>query len=238
MIRTIIKAEIKNMTRDRMYIFFFLFPFILGGAGYLLVDYVREQNPGNTIWPAIISMFLILMTGYIFGAVVAFTLLDDKDDSVLMSLKITPISVKAYVTVKLVVGALFGFFATLILVFATNFLPDATVWTILVVAILASLQAPSLALIVNSFSSNKVEGFVVMKMSGLILMLPIATYFIVGAIQYVFGIAPGFWAARIIEMETTFDTEGSILLIFILGVAYNLFFSWLFMKLYTKRSNI
>ena len=108
----------------------------------------------------------------------------------------------------------------------------------MVIAILASLQAPSLALIVNSFSSNKVEGFVVMKMSGLILMLPIATYFIVGIVQYAFGVAPGFWAARIIEMQTTMDTDGSILLIFILGVAYNLFFSWMFMKIYTKRSNI
>ena len=164
MIGTIIKAELKAMLRDRMYAFFAIYPAIFGAIGYFLVKWFEEEYPGGLGGP-ITAMVLIVVTGYVFGALIAFTLLDDKDDQVLMSLKITPISVKYYIYVKILAGMIFGFIATLILLLATDFLPDANFLTIIGVAILGSIQVPSVVLIVNSFSSNKVEGFVVMKLS-------------------------------------------------------------------------
>ena len=99
MIGTVIKAELRNIRRDKMYVFFALYPAILGVAGYYLIDYIKDTAP-HSPWANILAMFFIIITGYVFGALTAFTLLDDKDDNVLMSLKITPISVKYYVIVK------------------------------------------------------------------------------------------------------------------------------------------
>lgn len=240
MIGTVIKAELRNMVRDRMYLVFALYPILLGALGYYLVGYIEERVAPDNLTPEILAMFLILMTGYIYGALIAFTLLDDKDDLVLMSLKITPISVKSYVIVKLVVAFIFGFIATLVITLATGFLPDASFWSIILISIAGALQAPGVALIVNSFSRNKVEGFVVMKMSGLILMLPVIAFFVMDWQEVFLVFAPGFWPARMIQIELLpeFKTNFNYSVYFILGVIYNMLFLTMFMKIYAKRSNL
>jgi fluoroquinolone transport system permease protein len=237
MIGTIIKAEIRNMTRDKMYVFFAFYPAILGVGGYYLIDYIKDTAPGSP-WANILAMFFIVMTGYVFGALTAFTLLDDKDDNVLMSLKITPISVRYYVIVKLVISFIFGLIATIAIIYGTQFLEGTTFGIIVLISIVGAIQAPGVALIVNSFADNKVEGFVIMKLSGIILALPVIAFFVTGWVQNFLGIAPGYWAARMIELELVPTEEGSALLTFVMGVVYNLGFLWLLMKLYVKKSNI
>lgn len=236
MFKTIFIAEIKGMFRDKMYTFFAIYPAIFGAIGYFICDMLRED--GNIMAANIVAMMLIVVTGYVFGALIAFTLLDDKDDKVLMSLKITPIDVRHYVYVKMLVGMVFGFIATLVLLLATNFLPDANFLEIMAVSILGAVQVPSVVLIVNSFSDNKVEGFVVMKLSGMVIMFPLIGFFVTGGAQYLLGVAPGYWAGRIVELQLVPTEEGSALLVFLAGVAYNLLATWLLMKLYSKRSNL
>ncbi len=240
MFKTVIKSELKNITRDRMYIFFFVFPIVLGVGGYFLIPYVEGLvAPGNPM-AQIIAMFLILITGFIFGAVTGFTLLDDKDDNVLMSLKITPISVRFYVIVKLAISYVFGFFAMIVLTVAMNFLPGSSFGTILLIAIIGAIQGPMVALIVNSFARNKVEGFVIMKGSGLLLMIPVLVFFVQTWKEVFLVIVPGFWPARLIQMELLpmVDVNFTFIVYFIIGVIYNIGFAALLMKFYAKRSNL
>ena len=240
MIKTVLIAELKNMVRDKMYLFFAIYPIILGFVGYLLIPYIDKRSAPTSLVPEIIAMFLILMTAYVFGALMGFTLLDDKDDKVLLSLKITPISVKYYVIIKLVISFVFGIFATIILIIATNFLPDAALWEIILITLVASLQAPGVALVVNSFATNKVEGFVIMKLSGMILILPVVAFFVIEWQEIFLAIAPGFWSARMIEMELVpgLDYNFTFVIYFIAGVIYNMGLLYLLMKLYVKKSNI
>ncbi|MFA6647372.1 MAG: hypothetical protein WCS32_01940 [Candidatus Izemoplasmatales bacterium] len=240
MIKTVIKSELKNMSRDRLYIFFFFYPFIIGLIGYFLIPYLRNQVGPENIVPEIVAMLLILMTGYIFGALTAFTLLDDRDDSVLMSLKITPISVKAYVAMKLVISFIFGFIATLAIILSTGFLPDSTFLTIMLISIVGALQAPGVALIINAFAKNKVEGFVMMKMSALILAISVIAFFVQSWQEVFLVFAPGFWSARMIQMEliSSIEVNFTLIVYFILGVIYNILFVSLFMWIYSKKNNI
>lgn len=245
MFKTVLKSELRNIRRDKMYIFFGLFPFIMGLIGYLLVPYIEGQvAPGNPA-PQIVAMFLILITGYIFGAVTGFTLLDDKDDHVLMSLKITPISVKVYVMLKLAISYILGVIAMLLLVIVTDFLPGASFWSLLLISLVGALQGPAVALIVNSFAKNKVEGFVVMKLSGLILIVPILTFFVFNWQEVFLVVAPGFWPGRMIQIEMMEagmlpqnDVNFTFIVYFIVGILYNLLFLSLLMKLYSKKANI
>lgn len=238
MIGTVLKNELRSMLRDPLYLFFALYPAILGTAGYFIIDYMKGTTA--TPWPELVAMFLILITGYIFGALTAFTLLDDKDDKVLMSLKITPIDVKFYVYVKLAVSYIFGFIATIVLIYATNFMPNSNFGVILLISLVSALQAPGVALIVNSFSDNKVEGFVYMKMTGLILIVPALAMFYQAWQEVFFVIAPGFWSARLIQIELLpqVETNFTFIVYLLAGIIYNLLFIYVFMKIYAKRANL
>lgn len=225
------------MFRDKMYAFFAIYPAVFGTMGYFLVKWIEDEYP-TSVWGSITAMMLIVITGYVFGALIAFTLLDDKDDKVLMSLKITPINVKHYIYVKMFAGMIFGFVATLVLILATGFLGDSNIFVIIGVALLGAIQVPSVTLIVNSFSDNKVEGFVIMKLSGTVIIFPLIGFLVTGWAQYFLGVAPGYWAGRVVELELLPTEEGSAFVVFLAGVTYNLVATWLLMKLYTRRSNI
>ncbi len=223
-----------------MNIFFILFPVILGGIGYFIIPVIEDAvQPGNPT-PQIVAMFMILMTGYIFGAVTAFTLLDDRDDNVLMSLKITPFSVRLYVIMKLVISYVFGVLAMILLTYATGFLPNTSIWNIILIAVVGALQAPAIALIVNSFARNKVEGFVVMKTSGLILIIPVLVFWIQSWKEVFLVFSPGFWPARLIQMELLpmIDVNFTFMVYFFAGVVYNILFAFLLLKLYVKKANL
>lgn len=228
--------EIKGILRDKMYIFFMVYPVILILLSLWLIPYLKIN--ASLLAANIVVLVLILMTAFIYGAITGFTLLDDQDDQVLFSLRITPIKVSNYIIIKLVTSYIFGFFATLILILTTGFL-DAGVFEIIQITLLSSLTAPLIALLVNAFSSNKVEGFVVMKSSGIILLVPIAAIFITNWTEVFLAIIPGFFVARIISMSLIpgvylFDAY----VYFISGLFVNAFFLYLLYKKYTKRIGI
>ncbi len=240
MIKTVIRSELKNIFRDKINVFFMSFPVILGGILYYIIPIIEDSvTPGNPT-PQIIIMIMILMIGFIFGAITAFTLLDDRDDGVLMSLKITPISVRFYIILKIIISYIFGVLATIIMIYITNILPNTSFIKIILISILSAMAGPLITLIVNSFARNKVEGFVIMKLSGIILVLPILVFFVFDWKEVFLLFSPGFWPARIIQMEMLpmIEVNFSFGMYFVLGIVFNMLFLWLLFKLYIKKANI
>lgn len=230
--------EFKNIARDKMYGFLALYPVIMAVVAYFLMPYLNDL--GNPLFSQITTVLFILMNGFMFGAVTGFTLLDDQDDKVILSLRITPIDVRAYVLIKLVIGYVLGIFSTLLLFVASDFLPNIGVLDLIFILILSPMSGPLIALFINCFATNKVEGFVMMKLSGIILMVPIAALFLTSWTEVFLFVIPGFWPARLISMNILpidFFID-STLIYFILGLIVNLMMIALIFKLYAKRVGI
>ena len=219
-----------------MYLFFMIYPVILILISLWLVPYLEEEV--TALVSHIVVLVFVLMTSFIYGAVTGFTLLDDQDDQVLFSLKITPIKVSHYILIKLLISYLFGVIATFLLLMVTNFI-EGTIGLYLLFALLSSLQAPFIALVVNTFASNKIEGFVVMKASGLILLIPIASIFITNWTELFLGIVPGFWIGRLVSIRLIpGDYLMTETLYFMIGFLYNLFLLIMLFRNYKKRIGV
>lgn len=238
MFKRVLIHELKNITRDKMYGFLAIYPIIMAVVAYFLVPYLNTL--GNPLASQIVTVLFILMNGFMFGAVTGFTLLDDQDDKVILSLRITPIDVKYYVFIKLIVGYFMGILSTLLLFIAADFLPNISFINLVYILILAPMSGPIIALIINCFATNKVEGFVMMKLSGIILMVPIAALFLTNWTEIFLFIIPGFWPARLISMsilpiEFFINSE---FIYFILGLIINLGLAYFIFNLYSKRVGI
>ena len=237
MLKLVFLHELKNIIRDKMYAFFLVYPVIISVVSYFLIPYLYDLNP---LASDITFLGLLLMNSFIFGVVTSFTLLDDQDDNVLLSLKITPISVKLYVLFKLLMSYIFGIISTLLMLLSVDYFAQTNLIDLLFILILAPMQGPILAMLIASISRNKVEGFVIMKLSGLILMVPIAALFLTDWKELLISIFPGFWTARLFSMQfmplNYFLKESYIY--FILGVIVNLLLFLLFFKIYTKKKEI
>ncbi|MCR3905619.1 MAG: hypothetical protein NUK62_01130 [Tenericutes bacterium] len=238
MFKRVLIHELKSMTRDKMYTFFLIYPIIMALIAYFLVPYLRDID--SQLAADIVVLVFVLMNSFMFGAITGFTLLDDQDDKVLLSLKITPINVKYYVLIKLSISYILGVLATILLILVTGFLNSISLLDFLFIILLAPLQGPIIALFINSLATNKVEGFVFMKLSGIILLVPIAALFLTNWTELFLGIIPGFWTARIVSMQLL-PIEfffSSSWIYFAIGLVVNIIIGLLFFKLYTKRVNI
>ena len=237
MFKLVFVHELKNMIRDKMYAFFLVYPIIISVVSYFLIPYLKDINP---LASDITFLALLLMNSFIFGVVTSFTLLDDQDDNVLLSLKITPISVRLYVLFKLLMSYVFGIISTLLILISVDYFTQTQLLDIIFILILAPIQGPILAMLIASISRNKVEGFVIMKLSGLILMVPIAALFLTDWKELLISIFPGFWMARLFSMQFMpldyFLKESYIY--FILGVCVNLLIFVLLYKLYIHKKEI
>lgn len=237
MFKLVFVHELKNMIRDKMYAFFLVYPIIISVVSYFLIPYLKDINP---LASDITFLALLLMNSFIFGVVTSFTLLDDQDDNVLLSLKITPISVRLYVLFKLLMSYIFGIISTLLILISADYFAQTRLLDIIFILILAPIQGPILAMLIASISRNKVEGFVIMKLSGLILMVPIAALFLTDWKELLISIFPGFWTARLFSMQFMpldyFLKESYIY--FILGVCVNLLIFVLLYKLYIHKKEI
>lgn len=194
MLGTFVKHEFKNVVRERMTVFMLVYPVILGVIGRILIEQeiVHGQGIGLT------AMLLTLITGFLFGAMAGFSLLDDRDDQVLESIQISPINVEWYIWFKVMFAFILAIFAGFFMIWFTNVL-DMSGGQILLVSTLAALQVPISAFFINAFAKNKVEGFVTMKGSGFLMIFPVAGFFFLDAVEWAFAFAPGHWVAKAVQ---------------------------------------
>jgi len=194
MFATMIKFELKNILREKMTIIMVLYPFILGVIGRLLIHYEVVHGQGLQLTAVLIT----LLAGFAFGAMGSFSLLDDRDDQVLSSIQITPVPLEWYIWFKVLFTYVLAVFAGFFMIWFTGVLELSFV-QILLLATLSALQAPFVMFIVNAFSQNKVEGFMTMKATGFLLIFPVAGFFFLDAVEWVFAIAPASWPAKAMQ---------------------------------------
>lgn len=147
-------------------------------------------------YPAIMGAILLQLVPLFAGMVVGFLLLDQRDDRTLIALQVTPLSLNGYLAYRLSVPTLLSVLLTLIVMPLAGF-GGIGLGRLLLVAAVAGLLAPLLALALAVFAANKVQGFALMKAVGIILFPPLVAYFVPSGWQAVFGVFPSYWPARL-----------------------------------------
>ncbi len=199
MYMTFLLGEARKMMRDPMLRFMIGYPIVFGIIGRYVIPWAAEigaldlRTQGD--FPLV---FLLLMTPHVFGAVIGFSILDDRDDGVLISIGVTPLGVHRFLSFRLILLFTMSVVSCLYVLWFSN-LGILGAGDILGLSLLASLAAPMSGLLINAVATNKIEGFAVMKGTGIILIFPIAGMFFADAKELLFGFAPGFWPAKVVS---------------------------------------
>ena len=110
---------------------------------------------------------------------------------------VLPISTAAFVTYRMIFSVTFSFIYTIIAVIILSNLVVVPISSIIPIAILIAIEAPIIALILSTFSENKVEGVALLKGLNFVFMLiPVAALFIPSRLQYLAGVIPTYWPAK------------------------------------------
>lgn len=181
-----------------MMIFMLIFPIMFGLVGRYVLPYVAEQSDFSlSMYADVLVAALTLMVPQMYGAILGFSILDDRDDNILMSVKTTPLTIHQYFSFKLTM-VLFLAFLSCVFVMWFSGIGDLPISNILSISFLAALGTPVTGLLINAFAKNKIEGFAIMKGFGMTIVFPIVALFFFDKKELIFSFAPGFWPAKAI----------------------------------------
>ncbi|MCA9919597.1 MAG: hypothetical protein KC445_16675 [Anaerolineales bacterium] len=220
--------DVRNVGRDEMLRWMAFMPIFLA----LLVRFGWPPlvNLLHTRYQFDISPYVVMLMSYlvigapaVFGVVIGFLLLDERDEGSLIALQVTPLSLNNYIIYRLGMPILLTVLLLVIslpLAGITNF----TFGELLVLGLVAAPLAPLLAVFMAAFASNKVQGFALMKGAGIFFIVPFAAYFIEGNWQWAFGLLPTFWPPKLYWMISA--GEAGVWWVALFGFAYQLL--WIF----------
>lgn len=168
----------------------------------------------------------------LFGAILGFLVLDERDDDTLTALQVTPISMTSYASYRISVAMLLTIFYVIVSLALTGLMPLDLLPAVVPVALLSGLLAPLFALLLVSFANNKVEGLALMKGFGIFMLGPLVAYFINPGWQVALGLLPTFWAAKAFWVINEGGTAWPYLVV---GLIYNiLLIMWLLRRFQRK----
>jgi fluoroquinolone transport system permease protein len=159
---------------------------------------VRELMPvpPASLYPMIIAFIAVFNGALLGGTLSGFALLDEREDGTMTALLVTPLPAQAYLTYRATMPAILAFAVLVVQLSILNGLAPLAWWQILVVAAAGATTAPLTSLFFAGFAENKVQGFALVKFTGIGGFIIGASWFVAAPVQYLFGIFPPFWFAR------------------------------------------
>ncbi len=198
-ILALLAGDVRNIRREPILAFLSVYALILATVGRWLIPWLVEVSAPFDFTPYVLLLvtFLAVQTGpLVLGAVAGMLLLDERDDRSLLALRATPLPLRHYVVYRTAVPVALS----ALLCFASVYfvaLVDASGVRVAVVAVIAALEGPILALAVAGMANNKVEGMALLKGMGIFMFAPVAAYFLETPWRWALGVFPTFWPAEL-----------------------------------------
>jgi fluoroquinolone transport system permease protein len=151
----------------------------------------------GTFYQVVAGYALLITAPVLCGMVIGFLLLDERDDRTLLALRVTPLPFSNYLAWRLSLPMLLSVVVTMA-AFPLAGLSQPGIPGLLVCALATAPFAPLVALALAVFAANKVQGFALVKASGVFQMAPLVAYFIREEWQPAFWIFPTYWPAKLL----------------------------------------
>ncbi|MDD3136157.1 MAG: hypothetical protein PHF64_06620 [Methanoregula sp.] len=185
--------DLKMIVRDRMLAIAFCLPFPFLVAGALAIPEISGRFVDLAPHSCLIMSFILIQIAVLFGFVYAFLMIDERDENILSALRVVPVSAPIFLLSRLLGASLFAFLYS-VFSFIILGMVKIPFLAIILISLTFALLAPVIALLIVTFSGNKVDAIAVFKGVDLFVLLPIVSLFISGSWKFIFGMFPHFWA--------------------------------------------
>ncbi len=210
-----LRFELKNLVRESMTVVMIVYPLMMMLVGAFvipaIIDTFSDGGPAERTASLFVLVTITSIGPFIGAAMLGFNLLDHRDENTLDTIRVTPVSLRGYLTFKAIYAYVFSVLGTIVMlggvkllagdgytVMGENLLDYFTFANIVYYALVAGLFTPVFAFFLAAVSKNKIEGFAYMKMSGMIIIVPVLA--LLDALQnyrqYFLGIVPSFWPLK------------------------------------------
>lgn len=207
-------SEVRKIMGEPFFWLMLVAPLLLGwGLRYILPSLAADfQNFDLTeYYPLIVALFILTPPLY-YGVILALLVLEEKDENVLLAVAVTPIRLRTYLTARVAVFMLISL-PLIILVHELIDVVEIDPLKLVLIALVASLNTPLIVVLLAAFANNQLEGFVIGKGMGIIILLPLTMFFVPDYWHVLCGVLPTYWP--IIAYYTAVAETGSELFFYL-----------------------
>lgn len=208
-----------QISKDKMLALICIAPILAGIAVKFGIPYVETSlcehfGKSEIIKPyyLMIDILLAVLTPNLFCFAPAMVILEEKDTNIIQSLSVTPLGKTGYLISRLVLPLAVSTIISVIIVLCFS-LTAIKFWLVLILSILAAAMGLMVALLIVSFSKNKVEGMALAKLGGLFMLGTSIPFFIDTTKQYIASFLPSFWVAKFMIDFNFYDLSMSVIVV-------------------------
>ena len=205
--------DFKNIVRDRFLVYAAVaMPLMVIVISRIIKHWIAPTLK-NTLPLAsnysLIFMLFVTMIPLVYGFIVAFLILDERDEHILTVLRVMPISRNTYLIYRMLLLSILSFIVMLIFPVLSGLLDNTKFDYIgyIPIALLFTLLTPFSALLVSTFATNKVQAFAIFKIGGTIFLIPLFIFLLSDNLKYIFSPIPNFWAFMALKELITTGTN-------------------------------
>ena len=174
-------------------------PFIMGALIKFGIPFLeRITDFSLQAYYPIFDLLLSIMAPVLLCFAFAMITLEEIDDKVSRYFSITPLGKSGYLFTRLGVPSIISAVIAFIVLLLFS-LEKLSIGMTICLALLGSVQAIIVSLMIITLSSNKLEGMAVTKLAALTLLGIPAPFFIDSYYQFAVGFLPSFWVAKAMQ---------------------------------------
>ena len=167
-------------------------------------------------YPLVMSVFVVLFVPIFVGFIVGMLLLDERDEGTLQAMSVTPLPTWQYLGWKLLWPVVLATIVSSLTFPIIGVM--ALEWKYVTALFVAAMWTPMLALIMSCFARNKVQGLVLMRISSVVLLIPMFAWFFPNWEPFL-TCFPAYWPMKSLWLAA----EGkSSLICFMVGTVFHL----------------
>lgn len=176
-------------------------PFVMGALIKFGIPFLeRITDFSLQAYYPIFDLLLSIMAPVLLCFAFAMITLEEIDDKVSRYFSITPLGKSGYLFTRLGVPSIISAVIAFIVLLLFS-LEKLSIGMTICLALLGSVQAIIVSLMIITLSGNKLEGMAVTKLAALTLLGIPAPFFIDSYYQFSVGFLPSFWVAKAMQNE-------------------------------------
>ncbi len=204
------------------------FNFIIPFADNILAAELGFQLSEHYLF---IMAFIIMLVPMMYGMMIGFIILEERDENILSYLFVTPLSKTEYILYRTGLAMIMSTGFNIFILYFLDIVEVRLLWS-LPVLILSTLNAILLVLIILVFAENKVEGFAVTKGAGVLFVAPLIGYLFKSNWRYLAGILPPYWISE--GFLSIYDNQSTYVIYLLAGLIVYSIWIYLLSKRFSK----
>jgi len=220
-LKTIAVNDFKLIFRDATLKAFLILPVLLFVMAIWLVPILITKFDFLNEFINLILIVLIIENTQGFCIINSLLFIEEKETQTAKIYAILPISKYSLIFARLFLPYVLTVVFNLVLLSFQNFVNLSIIYS-LIISLLAALIVPVYVLLMSSFAKNRLEGMVYIKLFNLLVLLPIAAFFITGSWKHLLGVLPTHWLFQSLDNGLNVSTSSKSILYALIYLFFSL----------------